>query len=229
MVLDDIPFRVNRPRLFARLGVEPGNDLGAELDALVSDAERVGRPRVMYRAAGIDGRGDAETVIDGVPFASRVLAVNLAPAERVFPCVLSCGPELQAWSEGIDDPLAGFWAETIKEFSLVSATERFLAHVEETFHVGATSIMHPGSLEDWPLREQAPLFRLLGAVAGAIGVTLSESFVMLPTKSVSGILFPTDSAFSSCQLCPRDVCPNRRAPYDPGLFERRYASQHGHG
>jgi hypothetical protein len=228
VVLDDIDFKVDRPRLFGRLGVEPGDDLCAELEALVSDAERIGRPRLVYRAADIDGRGEGGIVIDGVPFASRVLAFSLDPVQRVFPYVLSCGPELQAWSEGVADPLAGYVAETIKELSLVSATERLLAHVEETFRVGPTSIMNPGSLADWPLREQAPLFRLLGDVAGAIGVTLRESFVMHPAKSVSGILFPTDGAFASCQLCPREACPNRRAPYDPGLFERRYASQHEH-
>ena len=126
-------------------------------------------------------------------------------------------------------PLAGFWAETIKEFSLGSATARFLAHVEKTFQVGASSSMNPGSLPDWPLPQQAPLFQLLGDVAGAIGVTLSDSFVMLPTKSVSGILFPTEHDFASCQLCQREECPNRRAPYDPELFERRYASQAANG
>ena len=224
IVLDDIPFRVDRVALFKRLGVEPGDGLGAELEALVADAERVGRPRAMYRIAGVDRRGEAETVIDGVAFASRVLAVNLRPAHQVFPHVLSCGPELQAWSDGLSDPLSQFWAETIKESSLGSATAGFLAHVEETFHVGASSSMNPGSLADWPLPQQGPLFQLLGDVTGAIGVKLSESFVMLPTKSVSGILFPTNADFASCQLCPREACPNRRAPYDPGLFERRYAT-----
>jgi hypothetical protein len=228
IVLDDIAFRVDRQQLFKRLGMDSAGDLGAELGALVSDAERIGRPRVMYRLAGVDEHGEAELVIDGVAFASRVLAVNLRPAHQVFPYVLSCGAELQAWSERLTDPLAGFWAETIKEFSLGSAMTRFLAHVEDAFHVGASSIMNPGALPDWPLREQAPLFRLLGDVNGTIGVTLSESFVMVPTKSVSGILFPTDSAFASCQLCQREACPNRRATYDPGLFERRYADQHGH-
>lgn len=225
IVLDDIEFRVDRPRLFRRLGIGRGDGPGDELEALVSQAERIGRPRALYRAAAIDERRGAETVIDGVVFTSRVLAVNLGSADRVFPYVLTCGTELQAWSEALDDPLAGFWAETIKEFSLGSATARFLAHVEETFRIGASSSMNPGSLPDWPLREQGPLFRLLGDVTSAIGVTLSDSFVMLPTKSVSGILFPTEHDFASCQLCQRAECPNRRAPYDPELFEKRYASQ----
>jgi hypothetical protein len=224
-VLTEIPIRVDRQRLFRRLGLSGGDGLDAELEVLAGEAERLGRPKVMYRAAAVDRRAETGIVIDGVAFESRVLAVNLGKADRVFPYVITCGAELQAWSESLADPLAGYWAETIKELSLGSALACFLAHVEDTFRVGASSIMNPGSLPDWPLPQQAPLFRLLGDVTGTIGVTLSENFVMLPTKSVSGILFPTDSAFASCQLCPREICPSRRAPYDPGLFERRYAGQ----
>ena len=228
-VLDDIELHIDRPHLFQRLGMDPADGLGGELEALVAEVEGVGRPRAMYRIAGVDRRAEAETVIDGVTFASRVLAVNLEKAHRVFPYVISCGTELQAWSDGLGDPLAQYWAETIKELSLGCATAFFLAEVEKAFQVGASSIMNPGSLPDWPLPQQGPLFRLLGDVTGAIGVTLSESFVMMPTKSVSGILFPTTSDFASCQLCPREECPNRHATYDPALFERRYASQGANG
>ena len=65
--------------------------------------------------------------------------------------------------------------------------------------------MNPGSLADWPLREQRPLFGLLGNVRAAIGVTLTPSLLMTPTKSVSGILFPSEETFASCQLCHADV------------------------
>ncbi len=140
-------------------------------------------------------------------FASRVLAVNLEKAHQVFPYVISCGTELQAWSDGLGDPLAQYWAETIKELSLGCATAFFLAEVEKTFQVGASSIMNPGSLPDWPLPQQGPLFRLLGDVTAAIGVTLSESFVMMPTKSVSGILFPTDQRLRELPALPARGVP----------------------
>jgi hypothetical protein len=227
IVLEDFPLRIERAPLFAKLGVDPADALAEELELLVADAERVGRPRAMYRLAPVGARAEAETSIGGVSFASRVLAVNLAGVDRVFAYVLSCGTELQAWSDSLADPLAQFWAETIKEFSLGCATAAFLADVEQRFALGASSSMNPGSLPDWPLAQQVPLFRLMGDVTAAIGVTLSESCVMLPTKSVSGILFATEHDFASCQLCPREECPNRRAPYDPGLFEQRYASQAG--
>ena len=74
--------------------------------------------------------------------------------------------------------------------------------------------MSPGSLEDWPIQEQLPLFALLGEAPAAIGVRLTESLLMLPGKSVSGIFFPSASTFFSCRLCPRERCEGRKARYD---------------
>jgi hypothetical protein len=37
---------------------------------------------------------------------------------------------------------------------------------------------------------------------------------MIPTKSVSGIYFPTEITFYSCQLCPPKASDGRKAPYD---------------
>jgi hypothetical protein len=77
-------------------------------------------------------------------------------------------------------------------------------------------------LTNWPLSEQGALFALLGDPHEAIGVRLTDSYLMVPTKSVSGIRFPTEQSFESCQLCPRERCPGRKAPYDSGLYDRRY-------
>ena len=79
--------------------------------------------------------------------------------------------------------------------------------------------MSPGSLEDWPIEQQAPLFEMLGDVEDLIGVKLNDSLLMLPAKSISGIYFPTEVSFFSCQLCPRERCESRKATYDPKLAE----------
>jgi hypothetical protein len=72
-------------------------------------------------------------------------------------------------------------------------------------------------LEDWPIEEQRPLFSILGDVEGSIGVRLNQSLLMIPGKSLSGIYFPTEIPFYSCQLCPRKSCPSRKASYDERL------------
>jgi hypothetical protein len=117
-----------------------------------------------------------------------------------------------------------YWADVIKEAALRSAIQAVYAHMDEHYHLPHASNMHPGSLEDWPLIEQRPLFSLLGDTEGAVGVHLTESCLMVPTKTVSGMRFPLEESFESCMLCPRPNCPSRRSPYDPDLFQRKYRS-----
>ena len=82
--------------------------------------------------------------------------------------------------------------------------------------------MGPGSLADWPIQEQVNLFRLLGDTEAQVGVLLTESCLMLPTKSVSGIRFMASESWENCMLCPRPICPSRRAAYDPSLLSSRF-------
>jgi len=59
-------------------------------------------------------------------------------------------------------------------------------------------------------------------VKDLIGVELTDSFLMIPNESVSGIYFPAEVRFETCQLCPREICPGRRAPYDKNLLQAYY-------
>jgi hypothetical protein len=118
--------------------------------------------------------------------------------------------------------LLKYWAEEIKETVLYMAIDFFKNHLVEYYQLGQLSRMSPGSLADWPIEEQRPLFSLLGNTKDLIGVHLTSSLMMVPTKSVSGIIFPTEFDFTSCQLCPREVCPGRKAAYDKDLYDHKY-------
>jgi len=221
-ILDEIPFSIDVDALASRVHVKEENGYLDELKRLVDEGQAIARPKAMYRRAFIDHKGEDHVVVEDIRMTSRVLRVNLEHAHRVFPFVATCGMELEAWERSLDDVLHRYWAETIKEMALRQALQAMNEHMTERFRPGQTSTMNPGSLADWPIREQRNLFALLGDVEKAIGVRLEDSFLMIPTKSVSGIRFPTETRFESCQLCPRRGCPGRRALYEEGLYEARY-------
>jgi hypothetical protein len=220
MVLDEIPFRLNLDTLVSKLRAREQHV--NSLQSLAKDARAVGRPKALYRVAYVEDKEDDCVIIEGVTLTSRVLRVNLEHAHRVFAYVATCGMELEEWARSIDDLLQSYWAETIKEMALGQAIEALNRDIVERFRPGKTATMAPGSLEDWPLEQQQPLFTLLGDTEAAIAVRLTKSLMMVPTKSVSGIRFPTAESFESCQLCPREKCPGRRAPYDAKLYARKY-------
>ncbi len=78
-------------------------------------------------------------------------------------------------------------------------------------------LLGPAFLTDRPIEEQGSLFSLLPGVTESIGVELQENMLMVPRKSLSGILFPTEVSFFTCQLCSRARCERRKAKYNEEL------------
>ena len=222
IILDHIPFQIDPNELMTTLRLKTSAGHVAEIERLAQTAQRVGRPRAMYKVAYIEAKGQDFIDLGGPVFTSRVLRVNVEQAHKVFPYIVTCGMELHEWARSIDDLLQRFWAEAIGEMVLRSAVQFLEKHLVEQYQFSQLSRMNPGSLADWPLKEQCVLFGLLGDTQAAIGVRLTDSLLMVPTKSVSGIWFPTEESFTSCQLCPRENCRGRRAPYDKDLFDRKY-------
>lgn len=222
VVLDHIPFQADKAALYERLHVDADSEQAEELGALIDHAQAIARPKGLYRIAYITAKDDVSVEIEGVRFSSRVLRVNLDAVQRVFPYVATCGVELDTWSHTLGDVLHAYWVEAIKLAAVGAAIKALNEHMDNRYRPGHTSAMNPGSLLDWPLREQRPLFKLLGDPRALIGVELTPSMLMVPNKSVSGIRFATEADFASCQLCPREDCPGRRAPYDPALYDRKY-------
>ncbi len=211
--------------LAARLRVAPESPDYPDLARLLAEAADIARPRACYRLAFIGARDDDHVVVDGVTLSSRVLRVNLDAVDRVFVQVSTCGVELDRWARALDDLLWEFWGEAIKEVALRQALKAVREDQDVRFRPARSSSMAPGSLPDWPLPQQRPLFAILGDVEAAIGVHLTPSMLMVPNKSTSAIRFETETDFASCQLCPRERCPNRRAPYDSELYARRFAAR----
>ncbi len=184
--------------------------------ALREEALAVANPKAVYGVAPIEERGEGYIVAGGVKLTSELLCKNVSQVGRIFPYVATCGLEAEEWSKGLTDFLEQFWAETIKQMLMGEVRQLMADQVRKTYvPEGNLSVMSPGSLKEWPLPQQGPLFELIGGVTEELGVTLTESFLMLPFKSVSGFFFCSEKKYENCQLCPILDCPGRRAPYDP--------------
>ncbi len=215
VVFDPLPFAAGPEALSARLRLRPGSGAQREALALLNEGLARARPRGTYGAASVTGRDNGQVALEGVTFRGGVLAKKLSRLDCAYPCLCTAGAELAAWAASQTDPLHQFYADAICEAVLLSALESLVAAVKERHGHTALARLSPGSLPDWPLEEQMPLFALLGDGPAAIGVTLTDSMLMVPVKSVSGILFAGHERFTSCRLCPRERCPNRKAPHDP--------------
>lgn len=213
--LVEIPFEPDIDALLARLGLNDNPDEAEDVLSLLDRCKSVAQPKAAYFAAAVDEL-DAETgkiVIGGVEFSSALLAKKLSGSTMVWPNIVTCGRELYDFSLSIPDPFDRYWCDEIMQQALTDVRSAMLRDLEAKFHPGKIAVMGPGSLVEWPLEQQVPLFRLLDEAAKFCGVELTPTLLMLPHKSVSGILFPNVDGWVSCSMCPRSGCPNRRADY----------------
>jgi len=220
IVLKDLAFRLAESEREKWFRVEAGER--AALEDFLRQAGTVARPKAICRAVGFELRGYDQVEMEGVGFRSRVLRVNLERASQAFPFVATCGVELEAWANSQTEAARHGWARTIAGLALGFALKSLEDHLAEHYHTGRLGRMKPGSIPDWPLPQQQPLFALLGDVEAGTGVELRPDFFMRPIMTTSGICFPDPEGFECCLLCLRRDCPGRVRPYDEGLFERKY-------
>ncbi|WP_170868444.1 vitamin B12 dependent-methionine synthase activation domain-containing protein [Desulfatibacillum alkenivorans] len=223
IVVQDFNLDLNPPEIIEELRIsKAGSSMVAKFTQLLENMQKNCRPKGLYRPVEVERVEDDQATVEGVLLKSRVLAVQLEDVHRIFPFIATCGKEAAALAHDCTNMLERFWMESILDKILQAAITRTREDLAHTFGLKKTVVMTPGSLDDWPLEEQAPLFSLLGDVEGEVGVRLLDSFMMTPRQSISGIMFPAETNFQSCMLCNRKRCPKRRADYDQGLYDRRF-------
>lgn len=217
----DIPFSLDAEALKQELRVRPGTGDETAFTELFEKAVEVGRPKAVYEVAYIEEKTDDGVLLQGgVRFTSRALRRNLDNVERVFAHVATCGTEVNALTVPEGDVLQGYWLWTIREKILDAAIKHLYDHLAGSYRLTGWAVMEPGSGDAgvWPIEQQTELFSFLGDVESAIGVRLLPSLLMVPEMSVSGILFPTETGYASCQVCHREDCRLRKAPFDEEIY-----------
>jgi len=211
--LGPIPLGLDIEELKNRLHLTDGQQVQALLDL----AKPLIAANAVYKVCYIEEKLEDAVMIDGIRLCSRVLRKNLESIGRVFPYVVTIGTELEQKADACTDFLEKYYLDVIGNVAINKARKHLEDHLRFRFALGGLSYMSPGSLGDWPIEEQQPLFSILKDVEVSVGVKLTDSFLMIPRKSISGIYFPTEVTFYNCQLCPRPHCEGRKAPYKEDL------------
>ena len=213
-----VPFQLDTAQLAETLKIR--SSMLDEFSALVGQAADVAQPKVLLRDAFVEEHGNNSVIIQGVRFYSTVLRHNLEGIGRVFPYITTCGREVEELPIDPKDFVLGSWLHYIKLELLKHCFPVLRDAVSTRFGVAKTSSMNPGSGDAsvWPIEQQVGLFSLFGDVEALVGVRLTESFLMDPDVSTSGILFPSEADYKNCQLCHRENCPNRSAPFNAELW-----------
>lgn len=222
IIIESIPFTADESGFLELLRIRPNSRQANEFAKLLNEARNIAQPKAAFRPSYVDGSDDNSVTIEGILFTSRVLKINLEPSHAVFPFLATCGREIEEWARTIQNALHSFWVDNIQLMALGCAVTALESHLRDITGSDTLSSMNPGSLQDWSIFEQVPLFELLKDAPDRIGVTLTEKMLLVPLKSATGIQFVSEEGFTNCRLCNREDCAGRRAPFESHLLKEKY-------
>jgi hypothetical protein len=185
---------------------------------VIKEAERLSQPRAGYVIRSVRSiDGDKKVLRIGTQDFSvgPIIASELDVAESAAVFVCTIGPGLESYArESIDegDGPKGYMADAIASLMAEAAGDLLQADAKEAagrMGLGISERFSPGYCS-WPVSDQALLFSLLPP--GACGVGLTDSSLMIPLKSMSGIIGMgpgMEARGYRCAICGFKGCASR--------------------
>lgn len=142
----------------------------------------------------------------------KTITAMLKKSEAVVFFVATIGDKVEALSKKYmkeGDALEGYIIDLIGSELAESATDylhNYLQNLVESIGYGLSNRYSPGYC-NWPVSDQQQLFELMHPVN--CGISLNESFLMTPAKSVSGLMGigkGMKRVDYKCRLCDDDKC-----------------------
>jgi len=214
-------FDINRRRVLSDIGYGPASEPSARMASLVNDyvenAHQFIAPSFSYVVRDVEMvKGDTVLVEGGVIFESGVIARLLEKAVKVAVFVLTIGSYLEdAVAQLARDGLVLQAAvlDAVGSDAVERLADSVESHISEVAHNQGLAISRrfsPGYC-DWDVSQQQKVFEAMrGDYAG---VNLTDGCLMIPRKSISGIIgigSEDIKHYNPCITCDRHDCVGRR-------------------
>ena len=214
-----IPLDFSAEEFAALCRIRPDSSAFEELEDALPLIRQYGAPKAIIKWASVDRVDGDETTIEGVTFRSKVVADKLRDTPRVFLSVVTAGDGLERSGQFADDPFLNTYDGAL----LFDASGYMSRCMKERFGFDGSSMLNPGSLPDWPIKNNFALFDIIGGV-DEIDVSLNDAGYIKPWNSGSHIHFPGDG-YHNCSLCRKYDCIGRRTPFNREEYIRIFGTE----
>jgi len=188
------------------------------VDSQIRKAYGLIKPVAYYTLKPITSVGNSRISVDGLLFTSRKLARMFSGCSQAAIFVVTIGEALekevaQLTKEGLI--LKASVLDAVGSVAVEKVADWFDSMLGSLAAANGDKVSwrySPGYC-DWDITQQKELFR--GLDGKPTEVNLTDTCLMVPRKSISGIMAMGKSCniFSACRFCNKKSCPNRREEF----------------
>jgi hypothetical protein len=222
-IIENITVKIESKNILKKLGyadeTQSSQRINQSIDSLLIKADKLIKTQAVYARVGLSEiSGNRIKIDDKFVIASSVLKETLCNCESVFLFIATIGAELESESSKLmreNNSLESLIMDAIGSQAAEALADSLCRTLSDEVKPQGLAVTHPFSPGycDWNIEEQKILFFVLDG--GEIKVKLTDSCMMIPRKSVSGIIGIGQSESLGkknfpCQNCAKEKCPSRR-------------------
>ena len=216
-----VDIEIDRQRVLLSIGYrtnrKPSVRVGSVVDEHIQTAHQLMEPAYSYIIKDIEAVRRSCVFLDGsIVFESEVMARLMEQCKMVTVFLVTIGSRLEKMvlrlgedglvlESAVLDAIGSVATEMVAEF--VHGRVEEVAHAQE---LCVSRRFSPGYC-DWAIRQQKMIFRAMNG--NSMGIRLTKECLMLPRKSISGIIGigpPQMKNYNPCKTCNKPDCLGRR-------------------
>jgi hypothetical protein len=218
IIVDPFSLDINREQIFQELGYAENaipECFSEQIDEILRSYPGLCDIRAAYRIVDVTAHKDHGLLINNILFdLNKIIAFQLKGSGKLAIFICTIGAKMENWcsqlfSEG--DGVKAHFVDTIASAAIEKATDILHDHIEQKMleiGLSVTNRFSPGYC-GWSVSEQHLLFSFFPH--GSCGIKLTESALMIPRKSTSGIIGVGSSVKREPYFCDR--CANKDCTY----------------
>ena len=217
-----IKIQIDREEVLRYLGYQAGHKVAARVSSLVDrhiqSASQLIEPQYSYVIRDVDRVEGARVFLGDVTFESQVIAQLMRRCQKAAIFAVTIGGLLEmkvrqlakagrVLEAAVVDAVGSDAAERA-----ATAVQNRVREIANAQGLGISLRFSPGYC-DWDIGQQTMLFQALNGRSP--GIRLTDSCLMVPRKSVSGVIGMSPHGdelerWSPCKSCKRRNCPGKR-------------------
>lgn len=218
IAMDPLSLNIAREQVFQELGYAENaipEFFSRQIDEILESYRGLCKIRAAYRVVDVSAKKDYSLSVNNIMFdLNKTVTSQLKNAQKLAVFICTIGAQMETWSSQLfseGDGVKAHFVDTIASVAIEKATDVLHDLIEQKMvekGLSVTNRFSPGYC-GWPVSEQHLLFSFFPS--GSCGIELTESALMLPRKSTSGIMGIGSSVKKEPYFCDR--CANNDCIY----------------
>jgi hypothetical protein len=219
----NISIEIDKKQVCRYIGYDDDHDLSVRISSLIDDyaehAHSLINPLYSYVIKNVEwARGSMALIEDSIIFKSQVITQLLEHCSQVAILLVTIGKYLEETTSKLARDglvlqatvLDAIGSDAVEK--VADSVQGKIKEIAEAKGVFISRRFSPGYC-DWNIGQQRMIFHAL--TGNTVGVRLTGECLMIPQKSISGIIgigpsYDNVENYNPCKFCNKQDCPGRR-------------------